>query len=217
MKRLIVVTDFTKNKIGNDSTRILSKNRKKRAELLSSEEEVRKFLAAERITMAALTKFFSVDDPQIHGGAGQKPVIQNRRDLSFSRSYASNLLALAIEDKGEIGVDCEEIKKVDDSVMKYFFTKKEREYVEASKDQDFAFSLIWTRKESFIKCTGKGLHYGFHLLETVPEKRMEKGQKLFQDNDGVEGYFINSYRIENTVLSVCSERNDAFPLFVNMR
>lgn len=217
MKRLIVVTDFTKNKIGNDSSILLSTNRANRAKKLNSEEEILKFIAAERITMAALTKFFDLEHPVIVGNAGEKPMLLNRQDISFSRSYACNLLALAIEQEGTIGVDAEKIKKVDVSVMKYFFTEKEKEYVEHSIDPDFAFSLIWTRKESVIKCTGKGLQYGFHLLDTTPVQEKEAGQKLFANNDCVNGYAISSYHIENTILSVCSKRNDEFPLFLQMR
>lgn len=217
MKRLIVVTDFTKNKIGNDSSILLSKDRQKRAQKLKSEEEIHKFVSAERITMASLQKFFSVEKPQILGGAGEKPVIQNRQDISFSRSYASHLLALAMEDKGAIGVDAEVIKEADPGVMKYFFTDQEKEYVEHSVNPDFAFSLIWTRKESVIKCTGKGLHYRFHLLDTSPTQELLRGQKLFAHNDCVNGYAVNSYRIEDTVVSVCSEIDDEFPLLVQMR
>lgn len=217
MKRLIVVTDFTKNKIGNDSSILISEDRIRRAQMLKSEEEVHKFISAERITMAAIAKFFALEHPQIVGAVGEKPILQNRKDLSFSRSYASNLLALAMEEKGTIGVDAEEIKKADAMVMKYFFTEKEKEYVEHAVDPDFAFSLIWTRKESFIKCTGKGLQYGFHLLDTTPTQEKGGGQKMFANNDCVNGYAINSYQIGNTVLSVCSERDDEFPLFLQMR
>lgn len=217
MKKLILITDFTDNKIENDSSILLSKDRQKRAQLLKSEEEKKRFLCAEKITIDALSRLFSIENPEIYGDVGCKPVLKNNKNISFSRSYAQDILGLAIDDIGSVGIDCESIKKADDSVIKYFFTRKEKEYVDKSFDRDFAFSLIWTRKESFMKCTGKGLKYGFDLLDTTPEQTVKSEQKLFDENDVIDGYYVNSYRIGNTVISVCSEVNDEFPLFIQMR
>ncbi len=214
MKKLILIKNFTKADIGNNPNFLLSPNRKKRSDLLKSEEEKIRFLSAEKITATVLSTFFSFNNPEIYGDAGQKPIIKNHNEISFSRSYNKNILALAVENTGAIGIDCENIKKADKNIIKYFFTETEKEYLKKSNDKDFAFTLIWTRKESYIKCNGEGLKYGFNLLDTTPDLPIRNGQKLFDENAMVDGYYINSYRIEDTVISVCSEVNDSFPLFI---
>lgn len=212
MKLLVLVKNYI-NFLDNNFD--LSPDRKTRADIFTSDYEKQKFISAEKITVDEIKKIFGINNINICGNVGEKPYLNNYHDISFSRSYDNNFLFLGIENlNGCIGVDCESTKKVDYNLMKYFFTDLERMYVEKSEDKNFAFTLIWTRKESYIKCLGKGLEFKFNLLDTTPKYDMKlnkNNETIFGKNQKINDMYINSYFINNVVISVCSSIDDKFP------
>lgn len=144
----------------------LSKERKDRMNLIKNKEQRDDFLMAEYITLEILEKEYGIYNPNILGKAGEKPRIL-RENKFFNRSYAKDNMVIVFDDKGEIGVDCEEILPVDYQVMDFFFTDQEKEYVKNSENQNLAFTEIWTRKESYMKYSGEGLKFQFNLLNTL--------------------------------------------------
>ena len=211
MKKLVLVENFPKSLDHNVPFSNLSPERKIRANMLFNEQEKERFVIAEEITSQIISRCFNIENAEICGKVSEKPYIKNHENISFSRSYCNDTLCIAVENGGRIGVDCETVKKADDGVMRYFFTANEKNYIADSDDKDFAFSLIWTRKESYIKCLGKGLDFRFDLLDVTPKQPLEAGQRLFFKNDKVENLHINSYLLDHTVISVCSEIDDNFP------
>ena len=190
----------------------LSASRKKRADLLKSEQEKKKFVCSENITMDLLHFIYGTNNPDICGGPGEMPVVSNA-DVAFSRSYAEDTLCLTFDDKNHIGTDAEKIQIADQLLMEFFFTEEEKQYVAASPDKDFAFTLLWTRKESFMKYTGDGLNFSFNQLNTVPLESIQKGEKLFLHNDKCRNGYMNSYHIDDLIISVTSGNNECFPEF----
>ena len=89
--------------------------------------------------------------------------------------------------------------------MDYFFTEEERVYVNGAKEKDAAFTLLWTRKESYMKCTGEGLKSGFHVLTMVPHGSPEQPQMFYKDHEPVSGYYLRSCRIGNKMISLCTD------------
>ncbi len=190
---------------------VLTPERQERAKMLFNDLEKQRFIAAEWATQKYLRQCFGITDLQICGKVSEKPYIKNHDDICFSRSYCGNGLVVAVENAERIGADCELIKPVDDAVMKYFFTEREKAFVQNSSDQDFAFTLIWTKKESYVKYIGEGLHYQWDLLDVTPAQLDLAHSPLSRKNDPVGDFYINSYLIENIVLSICSQNNDQFP------
>lgn len=209
MKKIVWVKNFLN--AGNTSSFTLSPERQHREDILFSVEEKQRFIAAEKITLALIDRFFGIQDVEICGMVSQKPYIKNHRNIGFSRSYCGSALCVAAEDTERIGVDSEEIKKADESVMKYFFTDKEKAFVNCCPNQDLAFALIWTRKESYIKCIGKGLCFPMDLLDVTPVKSNSISLPTAIKSAEFGDLFISSYRIDSAVVSVCSEKEDGFP------
>lgn len=209
MKKIIWIQDFLD--VGNAVSVALSSERQHRAEILFSAEERQRFLAAEKIVLMLLDRFFGIQDAEICGTVSQKPYIKNHQNICFSRSYCGDALCLALEDAKRIGIDSEEIKKADSSVMKYFFTDRERAFVSSCPNQDLAFALIWTRKESYMKCIGKGLCFPMDLLEVTPLKPDSIGVPTPIRSAEFGDLFISSYQTGDAVVSVCSEKEDGFP------
>lgn len=213
MKKLLLFLNFENNKNICDSE--LSVQRKDRMNLLHSEKERQRFKTAESITQREIEKFFNIKNAIICGKVGEKPYIKNYDDCSFSRSYCDDCFCLALENASEIGLDCEKIKPCDMTIAKYFFTPNECDYIDKAEDKDFAFTLIWTRKESYIKMLGTGLNESFDKIDVTPKTDIAvNSQKLFNSNDQIAHSYMNSYKIGDIVISVCSKICDEFPDFV---
>ncbi len=206
MKKLIFVPDLGTARVPE---RPLSPQRAERSALLNPEDR-RRFAAAEGITWGVLARYFGLSDPRILGKAGERPRILDSA-VSFSRSYAGKALVLAVQSSGIIGVDCEPIRAPEEGVMKYFFTPAERDFVRRCPDPGAGFSLIWTRKEAYVKCTGDGLHFPWHTLETAPARLDLADTPLCRENAPVGGLFLNSFLLGGMAVSVCSSENDWFP------
>lgn len=107
--------------------------------------------------------------------AGGKPYLSDVTghpcDIFFNLSHSGTKVALGISDK-EIGVDIEKIRHFKDSLIKRVFTEEERQLAQRSSwssgsnssasdgacaEPDEAYTALWTRKESYMKYTGRGL------------------------------------------------------------
>ena len=63
-------------------------------------------------------------------------------------------------DRNNFGIDCENCGRVTqraDSIIRKFFTEREKEYVDSSTDRQTAFLDIWVKKEAYVKFTGEGI------------------------------------------------------------
>ena len=74
----------------------------------------------------------------------------------FFNTSHSGQYALCVISNVEVGCDIEEIKEYKPRIAERFFTDKENFYLEVSNDKNEMFYRIWTLKESYMKCIGKG-------------------------------------------------------------
>lgn len=107
----------------------------------------------------------------VHVAQGRygKPYIPEREQLCYNLSHAGTYVAAVFADC-DAGIDIERIRSAKLSVAKRFFTEEEYQYLmsfsggqELESDvkvrqQDLAFTRMWTRKESYIKAVGEGMH-----------------------------------------------------------
>lgn len=98
---------------------------------------------------------------------------------------------VCISDK-EVGIDIEKIKGVKPDIVGRFFTIDEIEYIFlANEDVDRRFYEIWTKKEAYIKWSGKGLSMPL-VSFSVFNKDIADKMKIYEIN----GYMISVF-IEN--------------------
>ena len=83
-----------------------------------------------------------------------KPSFKNSKYF-FNTSHSGKYAFCVISDV-EVGCDIEEIKEFKPRVAERFFTDKENLYLEVAPDKNDMFYRIWTLKESYMKCVGKG-------------------------------------------------------------
>lgn len=215
-----------------DIKKCISRERQKRADILVNDETKRNFLFAEIFTFKKLENVYNIKSPIILGNQGEKTRLYDHSDVSLSRSYSKNMLSLAIDTENEIGIDCEQIKNFDKNTLKYFFTEGEIDFINRSKNPSLSYYMLWTRKESIIKCTGVGLVENLRCLDTLPclediqnyesigacdnvdtkEKvNIKSIRPLFNRNYEVNGLYINSYIYDDLVISVCVNNDVVLP------
>ena len=123
----------------------------------------------------------------------------------FFNTSHSGQYALCVISDVEVGCDIEEIKEYKPRVAERFFSDKENLYINVSEDKNDMFFRIWTLKESFMKCIGKG------FAEPISSFELE-----FKDNDVVirekdEFHFIES-KYNNYRISICLKTKEKYDL-----
>jgi 4'-phosphopantetheinyl transferase len=147
----------------------LSKDEKERADRLKVELKKKQFIISRsvlrKIISTSLNK--SHDEIAFHYTDKNKPFIKdkiNNKKLEFNVSHSEQCILIAVTLDNSVGVDVEKINaNIDfESLSARFFSKKENQYLSNLEDSKKlnAFYNIWTRKEAFIKATGKGIAYG---------------------------------------------------------
>jgi len=104
-------------------------------------------------------------------GEGGKPYLADNRELFFNVSHSAGTVAFISSEKGETGVDVEEVRDRDClNLARHFFSTGEIRALEREKTPEEMVELffrIWTQKEAYLKGTGKGLPGGLKHY-TVP-------------------------------------------------
>ena len=110
-----------------------------------------KFILSKHIGLHIRDIFFDIDD-------NKKPYLRGYDSIFFNVTHASDYAIIAIA-KSPIGVDIEYINKEFDykEILPNTFNKSEIEEINNGDDKHVAFYKLWTRKESIVKATGKGI------------------------------------------------------------
>ncbi len=87
-----------------------------------------------------------------------KPMLSKHMGIHFNISHSDEWILCGVSD-APIGIDVEGGMKDVLPIAKRFFTEDENKYINSKLlcNQYDAFYKIWTLKESYIKCVGKGL------------------------------------------------------------
>lgn len=108
----------------------------------------------------------------------------------YNLSHTRKGCVFALSD-AEIGVDIEEIQPLGESLIRRFFSPEEQEYVFTHEGEKLnRFCEVWTKKEAYIKWTGKGLYYPLQLFNVLSSS-LDK--------------MLRSYCFESYYVSVCSK------------
>ncbi|QJD81943.1 4'-phosphopantetheinyl transferase family protein [Cohnella herbarum] len=122
-----------------------------------------------------------------------KPLLDHARmkgeypdNPGFNLSHTTLLVACAIVDSGEVGIDAEDIGRDNSCLMNRVFTEREIGYVESrgsAQEKREAFYEVWTRKEAYVKATGLGLSIPLRSFEVpfLECSGTQDGWKYFSD------------------------------------
>lgn len=131
-------------------------------------------------------------DIQFVFGENGKPYIKDN-EFFFNISHSENMVAAAIS-KCEVGIDVEIISERNLKIADRFFNASEIDFIKNSENNFSDFTKLWTRKEAFLKATGKGLKIPLNSFSVLSDK--------------VSEYKLSSFCIDNKyILSVATNGN----------
>lgn len=128
-----------------------------------------------------------------------KPLFKNS-SYHFNTAHSGNFALCVISDV-ECGCDIEEIKEYKQRVAERFFTEKEKEYLELSNEKEDLFYRLWTLKESYLKCIGKGLSVPLNSFELISKDN----NIIIKDKEDFQFY---EFKHDNYRIAFCLNINE---------
>lgn len=174
-------------------------------------------LAGELLVRYVLGNFYQIPHyvVQFHRDSYGKPALQGGEgEIEFNVSH-SGQWAVAAFHEFPLGIDIEQIKKVDMDMARRMFAEEEYASLQALADDEQRqhFYHIWTAKESYMKALGKGLTIPLDSFSVQSEKG--GGMKLTR-GDQLHRWNFNQYHLDpNYSLTVCAQSKE-FPQEINI-
>jgi 4'-phosphopantetheinyl transferase len=107
----------------------------------------------------------------------------------FNISHSGPYVLCAIGHKNRIGIDIEEIRKVDINAYANCFTIREWSAINGSDRPVESFYRLWTRKEAVIKADGRGMQIPLPSFEVLKNRTTVDARAWYmQELKIAEGY-----------------------------
>ncbi len=156
-------------------TGLLSADERERAGRFLVEHARTEFVAARSALRSILARYLGREPRAIAFALGSlgKPSLADpgREPLYFNLSHSHGLALVAVTRRGEIGADVEQVRELvsaDDLAGRFFHPNEVVTLRGLRPDQRMrGFFNAWTRKEAFLKATGKGISYGIDRVEVT--------------------------------------------------
>lgn len=105
---------------------------------------------------------YGLREREVKIGKGRfgKPYLSDYPEIHFNLSHSGSMVMAAFGDR-EVGCDVEKMAQANEKVAERFFSEEEKRALQAcggNEQRTVLFYRIWTRKESYLKLTGEGMH-----------------------------------------------------------
>ena len=151
--------------------------------------------------LACMQLHISNDKIEFSYGKYGKPHILNFPNFHYNISHTHSTIVMSISEN-PVGVDIEKIRSVDRKIVNRFFTDGERAYVyDDEKLINERFYEIWTKKEAYIKYTGRGLSMPLDSFNVCNEPL---------------SHIIQTYKMNGYVISCCSDSSNEESEIINI-
>ncbi|MFD1871785.1 4'-phosphopantetheinyl transferase family protein [Hymenobacter bucti] len=144
--------------------------------------------AAQRLVLGA---YLGLPPAGLHFelGADKKPRLREA-PLHYNVSHAGDWVLLAMAG-AEVGVDVERLDSqfAFEELLDYSFSPPEKAFIERSPVPHHAFYQLWTRKEAFVKATGRGIDAEFSQVPALV------GEHRLADFGPVPGWAVSSFEV----------------------
>jgi 4'-phosphopantetheinyl transferase len=145
--------------------RRLSSDERARAAAFRFDRDRRRFVAARGFLRGVLGECLGIPPREVtfaYGPHGKPRLADPSSGLHFNLSHSGERAACALRRDGEIGVDVEAVRDLDDAddIAARFFSAAEATALRrltSSGERLAAFFNCWTRKEAYLKALGDGL------------------------------------------------------------
>lgn len=133
---------------------------------------------------------------------GKPHLVDLDEQIGFNISHAGDWVVLVVSTSEQVGVDIEQIQRVDHGIAQRFFADEEFASITSRSIEDHQslhFYEIWTAKESYVKAVGKGLSIPLDSFSTVKDNEMAR-VKTIDD----KAWFFQRFMIDqNYVITTC--------------
>ncbi|MGH8745060.1 MAG: 4'-phosphopantetheinyl transferase family protein [Burkholderiales bacterium] len=150
------------------SAAVLAEDERERARRFVCDHARRRFIIARARLRRLLAARLAVRPESValvygkHGKPALAPALADS-GLRFNLSHAGDFAVYAFSTSGEVGVDIEQVRAIQDAdqVAAHAFSRRENECYRNldARRRPLAFFRCWTRKEAFVKALGAGLSY----------------------------------------------------------
>ncbi len=147
---------------------LLNEEEKKRANNYLQQKDSQRFIIARGLLKTWASQYLGIPakELEIIIGANKKPFITSASSLKleYNISHSGNWIIMAFG-IGSLGIDVEQIQTSFnfESLLPACFSNEEQSYIQTNTNSRELFYRLWTRKESFVKATSRGLD------ETLPQ------------------------------------------------
>jgi 4'-phosphopantetheinyl transferase len=156
------------------SASVMSAEERARARRFAFDRDRRRFSAARVLLRTLLARYVGADPADLRfaiGPHGKPSLAGSPSAPDFNVSHSRDAAVIAISRAGEVGVDIEAIRPMDDGegIAGRFFAPAEAGRLRAVPPElrDQAFFACWTRKEAFVKAIGEGLSHPLDSFEVT--------------------------------------------------
>lgn len=209
---IVKISDLSEDEIKKIS-RFISERKRNKIKKFHKKEDKLRGIFSELLIRKMIIKELKIKNKDIIFEVDKygKPFLKDREDIYINTSHSGEYVIGAVDNK-PIGVDVEMIKKMEvNGIIEKLFTPREQDYILdngkliTSSECIERFYEIWTLKESFVKCIGRGLsiplnHFSIYFNE---EREIEINTKVSENRFLFKEINLNKeYKI-----SICSEGN----------
>jgi len=188
----------------NDLQALLHPQEIEKAMRYRQENDRRQRIISKAVLRILVGRFIKVDPKEIRfkSDKNKKPYLESTisGNLHFNVSHSGNWILIALA-ANPVGVDVEQMDAsfTYQNMLSFSFNKEEISYIKSAKIPYQNFYKLWTRKESLLKATGKGLVDDLTLIPSLDGVH----QDPTQITGSAENWQISSFNVdENHVGSV---------------
>ncbi|MBO4864005.1 MAG: 4'-phosphopantetheinyl transferase superfamily protein [Eubacterium sp.] len=175
-------------------------------DVLQGKEDEELSILAKRIVSFLCKKDFGLTDLEIEVDKNGKKRIVNHPNIDFSISHTFGCVVVAVRENGKIGIDTEKVHKISEKVINRFFSENEKRKISNSVNSEFVETLIWTKKEAYIKCVGEGISKKNLTTDTEIIGRVVHGEEHLCKGK-VPSFAYWSMLVESYIVTICFEDN----------
>jgi len=125
-----------------------------------------------------------------------KPLAKGKH---FNISHSKGIVCLATSNK-DVGVDLEVIRPVDIDFKEFIASKDEKNLIH----DDETFFMIWTNKESLLKCMGFGMKSSMDKVPSLPFNNIKFFDKQY--------FYSKSIKYKNSIITVTRVSSEPFEI-----
>lgn len=157
--------------------------------------------------------------PTFSIGRYGKPAMNEYPNMEFNLSHCRGGVAVALHN-APIGIDVECRRRVNDSLMTKVCNCNELSSLATSNDKELDFIRIWTRKEAYVKMTGKGIRCDLSQIELPlkdgTHRRKEQQTTLVSHHlPNLDGWLTLCYYDHPLTIRIC--RPSELPLLLELQ